>query len=576
MPRLRGRGRGRDAPGPGASARQLAALHATVIEQMAHGVCMFDAADRLLVANRRYREIWQLPGALCCPGARFVDIMAASHGARAIADASTLPAGPGQPVRRRREWQLDDGRIIEVVVTRLADGACVALHEDITERRRGEQQVVYLARHDLLTGLPNRAQLCEALDSRLPCTGRGEELAVLCLDLDRFKAVNDTLGHAAGDALLRQVAERLRHHTRDTDTVARLGGDEFAVLQVGTAQPAGATVLARRLIAALAEPFDLDGQQVHIGTSVGVAVAPFDGDTPEQLLKCADLALYRAKAAGRGVLRYFEPEMDERMRMRRQLETDLRGAIERGEFELAYQARVGAADQVVVGVEALVRWNHPVRGRVSPADFIPLAEDTGLVIPIGRWVLQQACRTAMAWPAAVRIAVNVSPVQFKGRTLLRDVLDALAASGLPPQRLELEITEAVLLDDTDTALATLHALRERGIRVAMDDFGTGYSSLSYLRRFPFDKLKIDRSFVKDTTQAGHALAIVGAICTLGRSLGMDTTAEGVETVAQLRAVQAAGCAEVQGYLFSRPGPAAAIAALIAGSAAPAGHDDLET
>jgi predicted signal transduction protein with EAL and GGDEF domain len=293
-----------------------------------------------------------------------------------------------------------------------------------------------------------------------------------------------------------------------------------------------------------------------------VAVAPFDGEQAEALIKSADLALYRAKAAGRGVLRYFEPEMDARMQLRRQLESDLRGAIARAEFELAFQALVDAEGHAVVGVEALIRWNHPVRGRVSPADFIPLAEETGLIIPIGVWVLRQACAAAAAWPAPVRVAVNLSPVQFKCRTLLRDVLAALHDSGLPPHRLELEITEAVLLDDTEQSLSVLHALRERGIRIAMDDFGTGYSSLSYLRRFPFDKIKIDRSFVQDTDQGADAVAIVSAICSLARSLGMSTTAEGVETQAQLVAVCAAGCAEVQGYLFSRPGPANAIAALI--------------
>jgi len=292
-------------------------------------------------------------------------------------------------------------------------------------------------------------------------------------------------------------------------------------------------------------------------------VAPFDGDQAEALIKSADLALYRAKAAGRGVLRYFEPEMDARMQLRRQLESDLRGAIVRGEFELAFQAQVAADSHAVIGVEALIRWNHPVRGRVSPLDFIPLAEETGLIIPIGVWVLRQACVAAVAWPESVRIAVNLSPVQFKSHTLLRDVMAALHDSGLPPQRLELEITEAVLLDDTERALSVLHAMRERGIRISMDDFGTGYSSLSYLRRFPFDKIKIDRSFIQDAAQGGDALAIVGAISNLGRSLGMSTTAEGVETVEQLAAVCAAGCAEVQGYLFSRPGPASAISALIA-------------
>jgi diguanylate cyclase (GGDEF)-like protein len=540
------------------------ALYVLAIEQLPQGLSMFDADDRLMVANRRYRDLWALPEALCQPGARFIDLMAANPATElpcADPHQAEMPA-LGQPSLRRREWLLRDGRTIGVTITRLPGGACVALHEDITEQRRNQQQVAFLARHDALTGLPNRTQLIDELTRQLPRVQRGEEMALLYLDLDRFKSVNDTLGHAAGDLLLKQVAVRLRANAREGDLIARLGGDEFAVLQTGIAQPTGSTALAKRLIEALAQPFELEGHQLHIGTSVGVAVAPFDGEQAEALIKSADLALYRAKAAGRGVLRYFEPEMDARMQLRRQLESDLRGAIARAEFELAFQALVDAEGHAVVGVEALIRWNHPVRGRVSPADFIPLAEETGLIIPIGVWVLRQACAAAAAWPAPVRVAVNLSPVQFKCRTLLRDVLAALHDSGLPPHRLELEITEAVLLDDTEQSLSVLHALRERGIRIAMDDFGTGYSSLSYLRRFPFDKIKIDRSFVQDTDQGADAVAIVSAICSLARSLGMSTTAEGVETQAQLAAVCAAGCAEVQGYLFSRPGPANAIAALI--------------
>ena len=545
------------------------ALMSTALEQLPLGLSMFDAEDRLLVANQRYRELWQLPSELCQPGARFVDLMAANPGTElpCMDPFQAEAAAAGGPSRRRREWLLRDGRLIAVTITRLPGGACVALHEDITEQRRNEQQVAYLARHDGLTGLPNRAELSDELTRQLPRTQRGEELALLYLDLDRFKSVNDTLGHSAGDTLLKQVAARLRAGARETDVVARLGGDEFAILQCGAPQPAASTALAKRLIEALSRPFDLDGHQAHIGTSVGVAVAPFDGKDAEALIKSADLALYRAKAAGRGVLRYFEPEMDALMQRRRQLESDLRGAIERGEFELAYQAQMAVdaatiAHPVVVGVEALIRWNHPQRGRVSPVDFIPLAEETGLIVPIGVWVLREACRAAAQWPADIRMSVNLSPVQFKSRTLLRDVLDALQAAGLPPQRLELEITEAVLLDDTERALSLLHALRGRGIRIAMDDFGTGYSSLSYLRRFPFDRIKIDRSFVQDAAQRAEGLAIVSAICGLARSLDMLTTAEGVETVEHAEAARTAGCSEVQGYLFHRPGPHATITALL--------------
>ena len=546
------------------------ALYAVVIEQLPQGLSMFDSADRLLVWNRRYQDIWQLPDRLCQPGMAFAEIIAASHGAVLISDEIAATPDPAQAHRRRRQWRLSDQRIIEVTVTRLTGGACVALHEDVTEQHQTRQRDVHLARHDGLTGLYNRAHLTEQLATQLPRTARGDELALLLLDLDRFKNVNDTLGHASGDALLCQVAQRLRAHVREGDMVARLGGDEFAVLQTGSGQPAAATALAQRLIEALSLPFDLDGQQAHIGCSVGIALAPFDGDTAEMLLKNADLALYLAKGAGRGVLRFFEPELDARLQRRRLLETDLRRAVAQAEFVLAYQAQVALPGYDVIGVEALVRWDHPTQGRVSPADFIPLAEETGLILPLGLWVLQQACRDAATWPAHVRVSVNLSPVQFRSRTLVADVLAALAAAGLPPQRLALEITEAVLMHDVDQALQVMQALRQLGVRTALDDFGTGYSSLSYLRRFPFDKIKIDRSFVVDLAQGDSAACIIKAISTLAVGLGMSTIAEGVETLEQLRAVQAAGCDEVQGYLFSRPRPAIEIAAQIAQGLQPAG------
>ena len=546
------------------------ALYAVVIEQLPQGLSMFDSADRLLVWNRRWRDIWLLPDRLCQAGVGFAEIIAASHGAVLISDEVAATPDAGQAHRRRRLWRLDDQRIVEVTVTRLASGACVALHEDVTEQHRARQREAHLARHDGLTGLPNRAHLAEQLATQLPRTARGDELALLLLDLDRFKNVNDTLGHAIGDALLCQVAQCLRAHVREGDVVARLGGDEFAVLQTGSGQPGSATTLAQRLIEVLSQPFELDGHQAYIGCSVGIALAPFDGDTAEVLLKNADLALYRAKGAGRGVLRFFEPEMDARLQRRRRLETDLRRAVAQGEFVLAYQAQVALPGFEVVGVEALVRWEHPTQGRISPLDFIPLAEETGLILPLGLWVLQQACRDAVGWPAHVRVAVNLSPVQFRSRTLVADVIDALAAAGLAPQRLALEITEAVLMHDVDQALQVMQALRQLGVRTALDDFGTGYSSLSYLRRFPFDKIKIDRSFVVDLAQGHSAACIIKAISALAAGLGMSTIAEGVETLEQLQAVQAAGCSEVQGYLFSQPRPAGEIAAQIARGLLPGG------
>jgi predicted signal transduction protein with EAL and GGDEF domain len=358
------------------------------------------------------------------------------------------------------------------------------------------------------------------------------------------------------------VAARLRGCVRGSDIVARLGGDEFAVVQLGAPQPAASNALARRLIEALAQPFDLDDQRAHVGTTVGIAVAPFDGEEPEVLLRGADLALYHAKAAARGSVRFFEPEMDAQAQRRRGLEADLRRALPAGELRLHFQPQVSVDPVRVTGLEALLRWQHPQRGLVSPLDFVPLAEETGLIVPIGRWVLQEACREAARWPAHTRVAVNVSAAQFRGSGLLQDVADALRASGLDAGRLEVEITESVMIDDTRHALETLRELRRLGVRIAMDDFGTGYSSLSYLRSFPFDRIKIDRSFVRDMEKNADALSIVRAVSGLGRNLGMATTVEGVETEGQLQAVRREGCAEAQGYLFSKPLPADQVPALL--------------
>jgi diguanylate cyclase (GGDEF)-like protein len=385
--------------------------------------------------------------------------------------------------------------------------------------------------------------------------------------LDRFKKVNDLLGLPAGDALLRQAAERLRQCARETDFVARLGGDEFALLQCGSPQPSSATTLARRIMATLGAPFELDGQGVQIACSVGIAIAPFDGEEPELLLKSADLALQRAKSDGGGVLRFFEPVMDAQIQARRALEADLRRAVEMKQFHLAYQPQVDTDRGTVCSFEALLRWQHPVRGAVSPGEFIPMAEETGLIVPLGNWVLAQACRDAASWPAGINVAVNVSAVQFAEGSLVREVTRALSESGLDPTRLEVEITESVLMRDINQAVDMLRELRQCGVRVAMDDFGTGYSSLGYLRSFPFDRLKIDRSFVHDIETNAEARAIVRAVSGLGRSLGMATTVEGVETLGQLAAVRREGCRDVQGYLFSRPRPAADVPHMIASAAA---------
>jgi diguanylate cyclase (GGDEF)-like protein len=538
------------------------ALLRDAFESLPQGLCAFDGQDRLLLANARYREIWSLPEHTVRPGTTFAEIMARTPGYETEQSSSQPRLEPGSEGTRRREWMLEDGRVVEVVVSSRADGSCVALCDDVTELREAHKRIAFLARHDLLTGLPNRAVLREELDRAFSLIARGGELALLCLDLDRFKPVNDTLGHAAGDALLQQVTARLLASVRDSDLVVRLGGDEFAIVQTGAPQPGSATALARRIINTLSLEFDLDGQPVHISTSVGVAVAPFDGADAMSLLRSADLAMYRAKNDGRGTLRYFEPKMDAEMRARSNLEADLRLALEHGEFELAYQPQVDAASHIVCGVEALLRWRHPQLGMISPLDFIGLAEDTRLIVPIGRWVLEQACRDAMTWPASVRVAVNVSSVQFRHGSLLRDVLGALQGSGMPAHRLELEITESVIVADAQQALSSLHELRSLGAHVALDDFGTGYSSVSYLRDFPFDRIKIDRSFVRDVDTNSATQAIIRAVVELSRSLGMSTTVEGIETPQQLQMVQQLGCTEVQGYLFSRPCPANEITDII--------------
>jgi len=548
--------------------RDQNALLREVVERLPLGLSVFDAADRLVLANARYGEIWSLPPQVLRPGTPFAEIIAVTPGQETAASRAQPPPRRGSVGTRRREWRLDDGRHVEVQVSRRADGSCVALHEDITALREAQAHVVHQARHDALTGLINRPTFHAALEQALRERDDGE-LALLFIDLDRFKPVNDAYGHARGDELLQHVAQRLRGCVREGDVLARLGGDEFAVLQPAAGQPEAASALSRRITTALRAPFELQGQRVHIGCSIGVAVAPFDGDNAASILHRADLAMFRAKTDGRGVHRFYEPGLEQTQRERRDLEAELRQALAEGGFELAYQPQLDLASGAVTGVEALLRWNHPVRGQVSPAEFLPLAEETGLIVPIGRWVLAQACRDAMAWPEAVRVAVNVSVVQFRHGQLMADVWDALATSGLPPQRLEIEVTESVMLEDPEQALHTLRALHGRGVRIAMDDFGTGYSSLSTLLSFPFSRLKIDRSFVGQAEQRADLRAVIGAVALLGRELGMATTVEGVETPSQLQIVGQQGCGEVQGFLFSRPRPAAEMPALIAGLRAPA-------
>ena len=435
---------------------------------------------------------------------------------------------------------------------------------DVTEKRQAESRIAYMAQHDALTGLPNRILFHERLDEALACLRRNnEKLAILYLDLDQFKNVNDTLGHPAGDLLLMAAADRLRVCLRESDIVARFGGDEFAVLQRGLSGPEEASVLADRIVKLMCEPFEIEGQRIVIGASAGIALAPDDGESADLLLKNADMALYRAKEDGRRTFRFFERGMDARMRARRVLELDLRNALAASEFELYYQPLVNLETGVISGFEALLRWVHPERGLVVPAEFIPLAEEIGLIVPLGEWVLRQACAEALKWPGDLMVAVNLSPVQFKNGDLTEIVFAALSSAGLPAGRLELEVTESILLEESKINLGTLRKLRALGASISIDDFGTGYSGLSYLRAFSFDKIKIDRSFVAELGESGDCMAIVRAIARLGSSLGIRTTAEGVETEKQREMLRDEGCTEMQGYLLSRPMPASDIARFLA-------------
>jgi diguanylate cyclase (GGDEF)-like protein len=541
---------------------------AAAVNNMAQGLCMFDASERLVVCNRPYATIYSLPPELTQPGTtlskildyRFAHGMVPQQGAESYVNSRRSLIE--NDAVAKEEIEFEDGRIIAVHHHPMPDGGWVATHEDITEQRQVEERVRHLAQHDALTDLPNRVYFRDEMEKLEARIKRDENVAVLCLDLDHFKAVNDTLGHGVGDKVLQQVAKRLRDCARETDIVARLGGDEFAFLVHSLDGPHDAAIIAERVVKSIAVPITVDDHQIMIGTSIGIAVAPSDGQEAETLLKNADLALYRAKGEGRGTYHFFEKGMDEAMQHRRALEQGLKLALARGEFRLVYQPLVSLAENRICGFEALLRWDHPEKGLIPPMEFIPIAEETGVITAIGQWVLHEACKTAATWPEHVRIAVNLSAVQFKQRGLVDHVVAALAEAGLTPNRLELEITESLLLADTEQTLRMLHRLRALGVRISMDDFGTGYSSLSYLRSFPFDKIKIDRSFMNGVGDAEDSLAIIKAVIGLGQSLGMSTTAEGVETEAQLDAVRAQGCSEVQGFLFSPPLPASGLAALL--------------
>jgi diguanylate cyclase (GGDEF)-like protein/PAS domain S-box-containing protein len=536
----------------------------TALSHMTQGLCMFDERKRLVVWNKRFAELYDIPERFLQVGTPYEDIVA-DRFARGITKGESSPATiearvaelSGLAPNSQRVDEMADGRLILLSRQPMPGGGWLSIMEDITERRRAEAAIVRLARHDVLTGLPNRAQFNEKLEEAGKRLKRGgAAITVMMVDLDRFKTVNDTLGHAAGDALLIEVGRRLKSTLRETDLLARLGGDEFAIIQEGgPSQHEGAIALALRIISAISEPFDLNGFEVNIGTSIGIAMAPEHGSEPEGLLKSADLALYAAKAEGRNDYRIYHPDMLETATSQQLAESELRDAIALAQFELHYQPVVDVTTRQVCGVEALVRWRHPVKGLVGPDQFIPLAESTGLIAPIGEWILQRACADAAAWPAHINLAINISAVQFKKGNLFDVILCALVESGLEPERLELEITETSLLENQEAHLATIRQLKNLGISLALDDFGTGYSSVTYLTNFPFDKIKIDRSFTQGVLERRDYAAVVSSVLALARGLGKITTVEGIETEQQFEYMRQAGVDLAQGYLFSRPVPA---------------------
>ncbi|SDT20801.1 bifunctional diguanylate cyclase/phosphodiesterase [Bradyrhizobium canariense] len=539
----------------------------TAVNNMTQGLLLYDQDGRIVLFNQRYLEMYGLSRDIVKPGLHFRDLIAyrkalGSFKGDVDAFCSRTLSNVAEKKATHTIIETPDGREIEIGNQPLKSGGWVATQEDITERRRAEKKIAHLAHYDALTDLPNRVLFREQLERELERTKRGEQLAMLYIDIDEFKSVNDSLGHPVGDELLKAVASRLRNCVRETDFVARLGGDEFAVVQTGVGQPSDVMELVKRIYETIREPYECLGHHVTTDASIGIAMAPHDGTDLDQLLKSADLAMYGAKSDGRRTYRFFEAEMDARVKARRTLELDMRQAIVDGAFELHYQPVVNLHSNEIVGCEALLRWRHPVRGMISPAEFIPIAEETGLICEIGDWVLATACAEAAGWPSNIRLAVNVSPVQFRSHAFSLKVANTLAATGLSANRLELEITEAVLIRDDETARTLLQHLRSLGVRIALDDFGTGYSSLSYLRRFPFDKIKIDRSFVDGITESDGSSSIVQAVINIANAQNMTTTAEGVETESQREMLRDLGCTEMQGFLFSRPRPVMEIRSLL--------------
>ena len=566
---------------PDAAAELARPRFAAAIESLTQGIVILDPDYRLVINNRRLYDFYPPSGAPFAPGTALHDIIARNvaaghhpgHTAAELSAAMDHLLAIGEPFDFRHD--LPSGHIVKAQWHRLPDGGWCGTYEDITERHHSVARIAHMTRHDELTGIFNRAGFGEALERALARARRGEDFAVLTINIDRFKKVIDSFGHATADALLLEATARLRRSVREVDDIGRLGSEEFAIVQAGVEQPGASEALARRITEVIAVPFAIDGQEISVGASIGIARGTAAAEDAVSLLRNAALALTcakdeGAKPGGRGSWCFFADEMHAAARERRALEMDLRQALDRNEFILFYQPLINIGERRVSAFEALLRWRHPERGIIPPDAFIPLAEETGLIVPIGEWVLRTACAEAMRWDShdtgtPLRVAVNLSAVQFSSPGLADAVEQALAGSGLPGHRLELEVTESVLLQDNQATLDMLHRLRKLGARISMDDFGTGYSSLSYLRSFPFDKIKIDKSFIHDLNESDENGAIVRAIAGLGISLGIATTAEGVETLAQLETLIADGCTEVQGYFFSPPRPAAEVPALILNS-----------
>jgi diguanylate cyclase (GGDEF)-like protein len=563
-------------------AREKSRELGVTLEHMSQGIMMIDQNNNVVVINRRALELLGLPERFLTSRPDFSEIIAFQRERGEFgSDGNALPDDVRQAFARGEpggeigsfERIRPNGIVLEIVSSQLADGGVVRTFTDVTERKRNMAQIAHMARHDSLTGLANRALLRERLEIAMGRSRRLEErFAIVCLDLDRFKAVNDTLGHSAGDELLRLVAERLRHCVRATDTVARLGGDEFALL-VAVQENVGSTAaLAQRILEVIRAPYDLNGGTVEIGTSIGISLAPDEGVDLEELLRKADIALYRVKTEGRNAFRFFEPEMELQVQARRLLENELRAALQRDELELYYQPIYQLVPERICGLEAVLRWNHPDRGVLLPAEFLGFAEEIGLIIPIGEWAVHCACAEATNWPPNIKVAVNLSRAQFKGQQLIDLVADALARSGLPPHRLHLEVNETVFLDPGIESFSVLQKLRNLEVALVLDNFGTGYSALSNLRKFHFDKIKIDRSLVAELSMGSDGIAIVVAIAGLARNLGGATAAEGVETEEQVDLLAMAGCTEAQGNVFGQPRRAVDVLELFAAS--PAKVDDV--